>query len=33
VDRLAGSNGQDDAGVLDLEEGQVPAAGDGLQDG
>jgi hypothetical protein len=32
VNRLARSNGQHDASVLDLEPGQVPAASDGLQD-
>ena len=29
----AGGDGQNDAGMLDLEPGQVPAASDGLQDG
>ena len=32
LDRLAGGDGQDDAGVLDLEPGQAAAAGDRLQD-
>jgi hypothetical protein len=33
VNRFAGGNGEDDAGVLDLEPGQAPAVGHGLQDG
>jgi hypothetical protein len=33
VDRLARSNGQHDAGVLDLKPGQVPAASHSLEDG
>jgi hypothetical protein len=32
LDRLAASDGQDDPGVLDLEPGEAPAAGHGLQD-
>ena len=32
VDGLAAGNGQDDAGMLDLEPGQATAAGHGLQD-
>jgi hypothetical protein len=33
MDRLAGSNGQDDARMLDLEEGQAATASDLVQDG
>jgi len=32
VDQFAGGDGQDDAGMLDLEPGQVPAPSDGLED-
>ena len=32
VDGLAPGDGQDDAGMLDLEPGQATAVGDGLQD-
>ena len=33
LDRLASGDGEDDAGVLDLEPGQAAAVGHGLQDG
>jgi hypothetical protein len=33
VDRLGGGDGEDDAGMLDLEPGQVPSARHGLEDG
>jgi hypothetical protein len=33
LNRLAGGDGEDDAGVLDLEPGQAAAVGHGLQDG
>ena len=32
MDQFAGGDGQDDAGMLDLEPGQVPAPSDGLED-
>ena len=32
VDQFAGGDGQDDADMLDLEPGQVPALSDGLED-
>ena len=32
LDRFAGGDSQDDPGLLDLEPGQPPAAGDGLKD-